>query len=492
MSATPITLDPETLDRRIRTEQLALMCRLSTIPLIGSIGVGAIIAYAALEDSGPLVCGLWYGASLAIMLLRWRLAHAFLQRPRAFEEVQRWQRLLLTLVAVFAVIWSIPPAFLLPSSSEKEIILTVMFIGATATGIGSLAPVRHAYTILLIPFTLPYAITQWLMGGDRWLISLAFLMYVPVMTTVARRQTDSVERQIRLALENELLAEALRREHDRVQQANCELQLQVEQHRLSAERVRRLNRDLEAQAAELRTANNDLEGFSYSVSHDLRAPLRAIDGFSYLLQESRSSLPPGEPDRYLGRIRENIRRMSALIDDLLAFSACSRQPVDMGELPMEALVSAAVNEVQGAHADHRAEIRVEPLPRARGDQRLMRQVWINLLDNAVKYSSKVNAPLIIVRGREEADRFVYEVIDNGVGFDNRHASKLFGVFQRMHGADEYPGTGVGLAIVQRIVSRHGGEVWASGEIDHGATFGFTLPKSTVTRLPVNNRNAAGA
>jgi signal transduction histidine kinase len=470
-------LAPDVLNQRILAEQVALMCRLTTTPLFGSIFVGAIVAYLAIEDAGLRVSGTWYIASLAIMVIRWRVAHAFLQRPRDHAEVRRWRAAMLVLIALFGAIWSIPAGFLLPTNPEKEIIMSVMFIGATATGLGSLAPVRHAYAVLLIPFTLPYGINQFLMGGDRLLIGLAFLLYLPVMIVIANRQTDSVERQIRLAIENEALADALRRERDRVNETNRELQLQVEQHQLSSAQIRTLNRDLELQAVELRTANNDLESFSYSVSHDLRAPLRAIDGFSRLLEEQKSSDEVIQARHYLSRIRENISRMSMLIDDLLAFSRCGRQPVDMSELQMEELARTAVSEARSAHAMQVAPvITIEHLPRARGDQRLLLQVWINLIDNAVKYSSKVAEPKIIVRGREEENRVVYEVIDNGVGFDSRHSSALFGVFQRLHAAGEYPGTGVGLAIVQRIVTRHGGEVWALSEVNRGATFGFALPK----------------
>jgi light-regulated signal transduction histidine kinase (bacteriophytochrome) len=291
------------------------------------------------------------------------------------------------------------------------------------------------------------------------------------MIVIANRQTTSAEKRIRLAIENEILADALR-------ETNRALQAQLEQHQLSAERIRILNRDLEMQAAELRTANMDLEGFSYSVSHDLRAPLRAIDGFSRLLEERTPPDESGESKHYVTRIRDNIARMSSLIDDLLAFSRCGRQPVDMSELRMEELVRIAVTEARAAHVTQSPpEITIGPLPAARGDQRLMLQVWVNLIDNAVKYSSKVAHPKIVVQGWVETNRIVYEVVDNGVGFDSRYTGMLFGVFQRLHGVLEYPGTGVGLAIVQRVVTRHGGEVWARSEINQGATFGFALPNS---------------
>jgi signal transduction histidine kinase len=473
-------LNPTILQHRILFEQVALMCRLTTLPLAGSIFIGAILAYLALQDAGLLISGTWYVASLVIMLIRWRVAHAFLERPREHAEVLRWRRAMLALILLFGAIWSIPAGFLLPADPTRETIMSVVFIGATATGLASLAPVRHAYAILLIPFTLPYGIQQLLQGGDRLAIGIAFLLYLPVMIAIANRQSDSVEGQIRLAIENEALAEALRRERDRVTDVNHELQIQLQQQRLSAERIRVLNSDLELQAMELRTANDDLEGFSYSVSHDLRAPLRAIDGFSSLIQNLTPAAEPARLDHYLCRIRENVTRMSMLIDDLLAFSRFGRQPVDMHELPMEALARSAASEVCAAHVTQGTpQIIIEALPAAHGDRRLVFQVWVNLLDNAVKYSSKVKQPTVRVSGREEAERMVYEITDNGVGFDSRYSGSLFGVFHRLHAAHEYPGTGVGLAIVQRIVKRHGGEVWAKSEVGRGATFGFALPKSSV-------------
>ena len=170
--------------------------------------------------------------------------------------------------------------------------------------------------------------------------------------------------------------------------------------------------------------------------------------------------------------------MSSLIDDLLEFARCGRQSLEHGRLDMETLARLAAEEARASRLNEASEpaITIGKLPLARGDERLIRQVWVNLLDNAVKYSSKVEHPQINVTGYEDGERLVYEISDNGVGFDNKLTSNLFGVFRRLHGAREYPGTGVGLAIVHRIVTRHGGEVWARSEPGRGATFSFSLPK----------------
>jgi signal transduction histidine kinase len=476
------SIDPAVLNHRVLTQQVELMCRVSVVPLLGSAFIAAIVAYSALADSGPRAAAAWYASALLIMAVRLGVQRAFLRRPRGPEELRRWLSTMYVLIALFGVIWSIPPGFMLPTTADNEVIMTVMFIGATATGISSLSAVPHAYTLLLIPLTLPYGIQQFLLGGARVWIGAAFVLYLPVMIIGANRQTRAVASQLRLAIENEALANELA-------SRNEELREQVTQHRLAAERIRKLNQDLESQASTLRTVNQDLEGFSYSVSHDLRAPLRAIDGFSKLLEELTQSEGAADSRHYIARIRANIDRMSTLIDDLLAFSRCGRQPVGMDELRMEELARNAANEVR-ASCTGSPEIVIGSLPSAHGDQGLILQVWTNLIDNAVKYSSKVAQPRIIVQGREESDRVVYEVIDNGAGFDSRYTDTLFGVFQRLHGHREFPGSGVGLAIVQRIVARHGGAVWARSELNQGATFAFSLPRVAVA-VPERAKAAVG-
>jgi len=467
----------QSLDIRVLCEQVKLMCRLTTSPLAATVLLGAMMAWLTLEDHGPAASGAWYLTLLVVTFVRWRVARAFLHLDPYPESVSRWRAVMVGLAFTAGTVWSVPGSLLLPIDAEKEVIISVMLIGATASGLGSQAPVRHAYAALLIPFITPFIVTQLLMGNARIVLALGFMLYIPVMLVIANRQTDSIERQIRLSIENEALVDALRRERDRANAANLELQEQIDQQHLSTQRIRALNHDLERQTAELRVANNDLEGFSYSVSHDLRGPLRAIDGFSRLLEEDGLIVDDARGQHYIGRIRDNISRMATLIDDLLAFARCGRQVLEVAQLDMQALARTAADEARNAQAEVSAtpSISIESLPAAAGDQRLLFQVWINLLDNAVKYSSKVPAPSITVTGREQEGRLVYEVVDNGVGFDSRYSSSLFGVFQRLHGAREYPGTGVGLAIVQRIVARHGGKVWARSEPGQGATFGFDLP-----------------
>ena len=224
------------------------------------------------------------------------------------------------------------------------------------------------------------------------------------------------------------------------------------------------------------TANAALEAFSYSVSHDLRAPLRAIVGFSSIVESDHGDQLDAEGHRLLGIVRASALRMSQLIDDLLAFSRAGRAKLQRTRVAMKVLAQATFDEVAAAPAARtKIDFKLGELPEAEGDASLLRQVWLNLLSNAVKYSARVEKPVIEVDGAAEGDFVVYRVRDNGAGFDMAYADKLFGVFQRLHGVTEFEGTGIGLALVQQIVARHGGRVWGEGAVGKGATFSFSLP-----------------
>jgi len=232
---------------------------------------------------------------------------------------------------------------------------------------------------------------------------------------------------------------------------------------------------LHLQAAELEAANAELESFSYSVSHDLRAPVRAMLGYTRAIEEDYGALLDDEGRRLLSVVQSEASRMGALIDDLLAFSKLGRQPMNSASVNMSSLAAeVAVEQARAANVPGSA-FTIAELPPIRGDRVLLRQVWINLLANAVKYSSKRPDPRVEVWAESEARSVVFHVRDNGVGFDMAYADKLFGVFQRLHRSSDFPGTGVGLAIVKRVIRRHGGEVWADAKLGAGATFSFRLP-----------------
>lgn len=238
-----------------------------------------------------------------------------------------------------------------------------------------------------------------------------------------------------------------------------------------AERVK-----AEQAKALLESVNKELEAFSYSVSHDLRAPLRAISGFSQAVLEEYATRLDDEGRRYLGLIQENVHRMGRLIDDLLAFSRLGRQSMAELEVDLAAMARAVFQELAAQDPGRKIEFTIHPVPPAHGDPAMMRQVLVNLFANAIKFTRTREKGVIEFGHLAESDDGVYYIRDNGVGFDMKYVGKLFGVFQRLHSAAEFEGTGVGLALVHRIITRHGGKVWAEGRVDQGATFYFALPR----------------
>jgi PAS domain S-box-containing protein len=250
----------------------------------------------------------------------------------------------------------------------------------------------------------------------------------------------------------------------------------ITERKKAEEEIKKLNKELMHRAIELEAAYKELETFSYSISHDLRTPLLVIGGFSRLLLEKYSNHLDAKGQQFLNFIHSSTQKMFQLIDDLLNFSRLGRQQMKPSDIDMSELAKALFEELKSITPDRTLQLNIKTLPPVRGDQAMFRQVLVNLLSNAIKFTRTKETAVIEIGCIVKENQDICYVKDNGVGFDMQYAGKLFGVFQRLHTVDEFEGTGVGLAIVQRIIHRHGGQVWAEGEVNKGATFYFTLPR----------------
>lgn len=250
----------------------------------------------------------------------------------------------------------------------------------------------------------------------------------------------------------------------------------ITQRKHSEETIRSLNKELTEKVNQLEFANKELEAFSYSVSHDLRAPLRVINGYTKILEKDLSGQLTEEIKENLDTISKNSRKMENLIEDLLSFSHLGKNEIIKKQVNIEEIVKSIIEDFCKQFSIQKTIFKLGNLYPVAGDASMLKQVWINIISNAYKYSKKNPQQLIEIGSELNNGDIVYHVKDNGVGFDMKYYSKLFGIFQRLHGEVEFEGTGIGLAIVQRIVDRHGGRVWAEAKVNEGATFYFSLPK----------------
>jgi light-regulated signal transduction histidine kinase (bacteriophytochrome) len=345
------------------------------------------------------------------------------------------------------------------------------------------------------PFNLAIAVVAWYGGVGPSVLALVLsaacfdYFFSPPMYSFAISSEDlpSFFLFTAWALLIASFAGARRRIEDDLSHARDRLQVEVEQRKQQEDEIRKLNQKLANRAAELESSNKELESFAYSVSHDLRAPLRHVVGFSELLQKQAASLLDDKSQRYIKTILDSAKKMGKLIDDLLSFSRIGRAETKRSLVNLEQLVKDVVSEIEQETRGREIAWKFDALPVCYGDRSMLMLVLVNLVSNAVKFTRmRTRAEIEIGCADGDNDDLEVFVRDNGAGFDMQYANKLFGVFQRLHRADEFEGTGIGLATVQRIIHRHGGKVRAEGAVDQGATFYFSLPKAQHSELRAAN------
>jgi len=357
------------------------------------------------------------------------------------------------------------------SRNRLELITPVMIEGKLSGTIYLVQDLEEMYTSLFhYAWTVGLVLLVSIIVALGLAIGLQGIISDPILelTIAARAITEHKNYSVR----------AVKHRHDEIGLLVTAFNDMLEQIQVRDEALKHAHDELEQRVldrtAELEAANKELEAFSYSISHDLRAPLRAVDGYAGILLEDYAPRLDADGKRVCTVICESARRMGRLIDDLLAFARVGRTAIHLSTVDMAAMAQSIFLEVTTPESRARIDFNVGPLPGVAGDQALIRQVWINLLSNAVKFSSKKERAVIEVRAAQSENGVVYSVRDNGAGFEMQYIDKLFGVFQRLHSAKEFEGTGCGLAIVQRIIKRHGGRIWAEAETGKGATFHFIV------------------
>lgn len=314
--------------------------------------------------------------------------------------------------------------------------------------------------VLVLSFLVAYILVRFLKKS----ITAPIISLAETARIVSEQNNYSVRAEKMSKDELGMLTDAFNRMLEQIEQQNASL-LEFNQD---------LEQKVRDRTMQLELVNKELEGFSYSVSHDLRAPLRAVIGFTSILEEEYGNILDEEGKRITGVIKKNTAKMGQLIDDLLAFSRMSRQENTKARVNMSAMVQEIKDNIASQANIDNIQWKIHELPVVNANHNMMRQVWVNLVSNAVKYSAKTVHPSIEIGSYSKNGEIVFYVKDNGVGFDQQYSDKLFGVFQRLHSAEEFEGTGIGLALVAKIISREGGRVWAEGEVNKGACFYFSL------------------
>jgi len=458
---------------QIYTEQVRLLYRNAPLGLIATLINSAVLVYILRNVVPHRVLIAWFACILLVSTLRLVQLSRFRRIPAGSPDVGRWGTWFIIGLGLSGIIWGSAGILLYPARSIIHQEFLAFVLGGMAVGAAeAFSVVISAFLAYMLPSLAPL-IVRFLVAGDE--IHLAMggmsLLFVVLITGIAFRIRSSTVASLLLRFENNNLIISLSSAKNDLENLNRELSSEIEERRKAEEELMTHREHLE-DLVEERTS--ELEAFIYSVSHDLKGPLRAISGFGNILMEDQAGRLDEKSRDYLKRVNLNAVRMGQLIDDLLALSRVSRQEIERTKLDLSKIASRIVDDLRASDPSRSVDVRMAEGLVAYGDENLITIVLTNLFDNAWKFTAKTVNPRIEFGTHMKDGKSIYYVRDNGVGFDVKQGGKMFLPFHRLHSEKEFEATGIGLAIVNRIIHRHGGNVWAEGAIGIGTTLYFTI------------------
>ncbi len=477
----------QTKQDQIRLEQVLLLYRLQPVGIVATV-VNALIVttlHYSLVPS-PILTS-WIGLQVVFAFIRAVLSIPARREIKRRKRVVFWTNVFADGMLVTGIIWGSAAFFQFYHESQPHAILIADVLGGMIAGAAATFSIkRSAFFMFSVPAVLPQIII-FFFSGDMVNIAMGTMLtffWILVSASAVTNRAATLS-SISLRFEKENLIDSLRKANTETKSVNQRLQAEVDRRKEMEQQLRLAQSGLEHKVKQrtveleianrkLEEANGELSDFTHSVSHDLRAPLAGIESFSELLEEELKPLLNDDVSNYLRLIRNSTERMKELIEDLLVLSRVDKSEIVPVEVNLSVLAEEIVRDLQNRDRNRTVEVTIHPGISALADFRLIRIALENLLDNAWKYTGKTDCPRIEFGVRRELERVVFFLSDNGAGFDMAYADKLFAPFKRLHSSTAFPGTGIGLTTVQRIIRKHGGDIWADSEPGKGTTFSFTL------------------
>ncbi|KMQ50646.1 Sensory box histidine kinase [Chitinispirillum alkaliphilum] len=475
------------LNQQIFAEKIKHIYTLVPVGLIATLVNGTIVTALVYTISPEPIVLVWFAVLLIAVALRSLFTYLGVRSIEKQEHIMLCATVLSAGFALSGVIWGSAAFFMLLHRSSPLTLFVAFLVGGMAAGAAATySALRPTYYAFILPAVIPHIILFLFSGTHAFMIIAGILLYFIVLVSIsAESNRKIIDNALRLRFEKEKLARLVSDERNRINRSNKALKYEIKKRKNAEKKLKQSYKELEYKVAQrteelsksnkrLEELNRELTYFSHSVSHDLRSPLFSINGFSKALGEELEGKMDDTAKYYLSLIQKAVKRMGELIEDLLMFSKASQSEIQKSEVNLSEIALDIIKNLQNQDLKRRIRFVSNPQIISRCDPKLIRIVLENLLSNAWKFTGKTENPQIQFDMLIKDNTTVYYIRDNGAGFDMAEAEKLFAPFKRLHTASEFPGSGIGLATVARIIWRHGGTIWAESEIGKGATFYFTL------------------